>query len=203
MGLCACQGCLGSLPRCAEALGPDGGGAVFTWPLSCPASKGGGRHGHSLRSPEPAATSQDLPPGCSRRHLQARKPSAPGTHLCLVTLLRKAASPNPQAAQCSPRSGPSDANIIKKHAAGTCSLSASWSDVPSGSSQPGQGGTPGQADEAEPDGGRGAACKRTWLQRYVNCLGHQVWSRALGPEAGFGVLLALCSVAHTSFPSPD
>ncbi|XP_019497449.1 PREDICTED: coiled-coil domain-containing protein 187 [Hipposideros armiger] len=42
---------------------------------------------------------------------------------------------------------------------------ASWSDVPSGSSRPGQGGTPGQEDEAETDGGQGAACKGTWLQR--------------------------------------
>nr|XP_019612403.1 PREDICTED: coiled-coil domain-containing protein 187 isoform X3 [Rhinolophus sinicus] len=42
---------------------------------------------------------------------------------------------------------------------------ASRSDVPSGRGQPGQGGTVSQADEAQTDGGRAAACRGTWLQR--------------------------------------
>lgn len=84
------------------------------------------------------------------------------------------------------------ANVLKKHTGGTCSLSASPGKVPSGPREPRQAGAPGQEDGAEPDGGRGAAGRGTWPQRYVVCLGHRVWLRALEPEAGSGVLLALC-----------
>ena len=82
------------------------------------------------------------------------------------------------------------ANVLKKHTGGTCSVSASPGQVPSGAGEPRQGGAPGREDGAGPDGG--AAGRGTWPQRCGVRLGHQVWLRALEPEAGSGVLLALC-----------
>lgn len=82
-----------------------------------------------------------------------------------------------------------------------CCISASPGDVPSGAGEPGQGRTPGQVDEAEPNGSCVAASRGTWPQRCVIGVGHQVWLKTVWSKAGFGVLLALWSEAPISFPS--
>lgn len=156
--MCPCQGCRRSLLRCGEALGTD---------------VGGGCHGHSLLSPELAAASQDLPLGCSRSCLQARKPSPSETHSCPVALLERRL-PQPLGSPMQPQVSPLGCH---KEMYLLCFQ-------PRGAMSPVDRASQGRA---------GLLARQVRPRRMVaerlpagdNCLGLQVWLSALGLAGGW------------------
>lgn len=161
------------------ALETGGGGTVFVIP-SYPASKGGRRPAWSLSCHVPTS------PACRR----VPRPATRVSPSCLQ------AGDGGHGATSGPHL---PGRAAFPSARGARSLSASRSHVPSGRSQPGRRGTPGQARGAEPHGGRGSASVGSQLQRYVS-----LWATRWGrrPDSGSCWLHAVRH-PHPSPPPSD